>query len=155
MRLWLKVAVGLWLQYWVLEAFEDGYVTIELSFFQCVDIAQACHFASEYSFDEKIDEWRTLVALFQACIAVGFTQRHMSKSELEAVFEHMTELNLGRYHPPIDRQTEHHADGIVVTGRKYKWGLRHQGHLVGGRQDGLLQFRLDNPLGGGGLRGRQ
>ncbi len=91
--------------------FEDGYVTIELSPFQCADIAQACHFASEYSFDEKIDDWRTLAALFHACTAVGFTQRHMSKSELEEVFEHMTELNLGGYHPPIDRQNEFQPDG--------------------------------------------
>ncbi len=90
--------------------FEDGYVTIELSPFQCADIARACHFASEYSFDEKIDDWRTLAALFHTCTAVGLTQRHMSKSELETVFEDMVALNLEGYHSPIDRHNEPKPD---------------------------------------------
>ncbi len=76
--------------------FENGYVTIELSPFQCADIAQACHFASEYSFDEKIDAWRTLAVLFHACTVVGLTQWQMSKSELEELFEQLARLNLGR-----------------------------------------------------------
>ena len=75
--------------------FKDGYVTIELSLFQCADIAEACHFASEYSFDEKIDAWRTLAALFYACTVAGFAQWHLSDSDLEALLEQLAMLRLG------------------------------------------------------------
>ncbi len=33
--------------------FENGYITIELSPFQCANLAKACHFASEQSVDEN------------------------------------------------------------------------------------------------------
>ena len=76
--------------------FENGFVTIELSPFQCADIAEACHFASEYSFDEKIDAWRTLAALFHACTVAGFAQWHLSGPELEALLHQLHLLNLRR-----------------------------------------------------------
>ncbi len=90
--------------------FENGYVTIELSPFQCASLAKACHFASEQSLDQEIDDWRTLASLFHACTAVGVTQWQMSKSELEEVFEHLANLNLGGYHTPKDRQNGHNPD---------------------------------------------
>ena len=76
--------------------FENGYVTIELSPFQCADIAEACHFASEYSFDEKVDAWRTLAALFHTCTVAGFAQWHMSGPDLEALLHQLDLLNLRR-----------------------------------------------------------
>ncbi len=76
--------------------FEDGYVTIELSPFQCASLAKACHFASEKSFDPDIDNWRTLASLFHACTVVGLTQWQMSKSELEAVLKELENLNFGQ-----------------------------------------------------------
>ena len=74
--------------------FENGYVTIELSPCQCADIAAACHFASEYSFEEKVDAWRTLAALFHACTVAGFAQWHLSGSDLEALLHQLDLLNL-------------------------------------------------------------
>ena len=76
--------------------FENGYVTIELSPFQCADIAAACHFASETSFDEKIDAWRTLAALFHACTIAGFAQWHLASPDLEALLHQLDLLNLSR-----------------------------------------------------------
>jgi hypothetical protein len=76
--------------------FENGYVTIELSPLQCADIAEACHFASEYSFDKKIDAWRTLAALFHACTVAGFAQWHLSGPDLEALLHQLDLLNLSR-----------------------------------------------------------
>ena len=76
--------------------FENGYVTIELSPFQCANIAEACHFASEYSFDEKVDAWRTLAALFHACTIAGFAQWHMCDPDLEATLDQLDLLNLRR-----------------------------------------------------------
>ena len=76
--------------------FENGYVTIELSPFQCANIAEACHFASEYSFDEKIDAWRTLADLFHACTIAGFAQWHMCEPDLEALLHQLDLLNLRR-----------------------------------------------------------
>jgi len=89
--------------------FENGYVTIELSPFQCASLAKACHFASTKSFEPDIDFWRTLASLFHACTVVGFTQWQMSKSELDEVFEHLENLNLGGYGNSEDngRQNEH------------------------------------------------
>ena len=79
-----------------IQKFENGYVTIELSPFQCADIAEACHFASEYSFDEKMDAWRTLAALFHACTIAGFAQWHLSGPGLEALLHQLDLLNLRR-----------------------------------------------------------
>lgn len=76
--------------------FENGYVIIELSPFQCADIATACHFASKYSFDEKIDTWRTLATLFHACTVAGFAQWHLSGPDLEALLHQLDLLNLSR-----------------------------------------------------------
>ncbi len=76
--------------------FENGRVTIELSPFQCADIAAACHFASEYSFDEKIDVWRTLAALFRACTVAGYAHGHLSDPDLEAVLHQLDLLNFGK-----------------------------------------------------------
>ncbi len=73
--------------------FENGYVTVELSPFQCANIAAACHFASEFSFDEKVDTWRTLGALFQACTIVGVAQWHLSGPDLEALLHQLEQLN--------------------------------------------------------------
>lgn len=74
--------------------FENGFVTIELSPFQCANIAEACHFASETSFDEKVDAWRTLAALFHACTIAGFAQWHLSGSDLEALHHQLDLLHL-------------------------------------------------------------
>lgn len=71
-------------------------MTIELSPFQCADIAEACHFAGEYSFDEKVDAWRTLAALFHACTVAGFAQWHMCDPDLEATLDQLDLLNLRR-----------------------------------------------------------
>ncbi len=89
--------------------FENGYVTIELSPFQCASLAKACHFASEKSVEPDIDAWRTLAALFHACTVVGLTQWQMSKSELEELFEQLARLNLGRddHSEHSDRQNGH------------------------------------------------
>ena len=76
--------------------FENGYVTIELSPFQCATLSKACYFASEQSCDTEIDFWRTLAALFHACTVAGFAQWQMSKPDLEALFEQLAMLNLGR-----------------------------------------------------------
>lgn len=74
--------------------FENGYVTIELSPFQCANLAKACHFASEQSCDADIEFWRTLAALFHACTIVGYAQWQMSSPDLEALLEQLTMLNL-------------------------------------------------------------
>jgi hypothetical protein len=74
---------------------ENGYVTIELSPFQCATLARACHFASQQSLDEEIDTWRTLAALFQACTIAGFAQWHMSNHDLEVLFDQLARLGLG------------------------------------------------------------
>ena len=79
-----------------IQKIKNGYVTIELSPFQCANIAEACYFASEYSFDEKVDTWRTLAALFHACTVAGFAQWHLSGPELEALLQQLDLLNLGR-----------------------------------------------------------
>ncbi len=86
--------------------FENGYVTIELSPFQCASLAKACHFASEKSLGPDIDDWRTLAALFHACTVVGLTQWQMSKSELEELLAQLAELNLSQndHSEPNDRR---------------------------------------------------
>ncbi len=76
--------------------FKNGYVTIELSPFQCASLAKACHFASEQSFDPEIEVWRTLAVLFHACTIVGYAQWHMCGPDLEALLEQLAMLNLGR-----------------------------------------------------------
>ena len=93
-----------------IQKFENGYVTIELSPFQCADIATACHFASEYSFDEKIDVWRTLAALFHACAIAGFAQWHLSGPDLEALLHQLDLLNLRR---------DDNDDKSKLNGHKY------------------------------------
>ena len=74
--------------------FENGYVTIELSPFQCATLAKACYFASEQCCEAEIEHWRTLAALFHACSVAGFSQWHMSSPDLEALLEQLTMLNL-------------------------------------------------------------
>ena len=74
--------------------FENGYVTIELSPFQCATLAKACYFASEESCDADIEIWRTLAALFHACCVAGYAQWHMSGPDLEVLFEQLAMLNL-------------------------------------------------------------
>ena len=76
--------------------FKNGYVRIELSPFQCANLAKACHFASEQSCDADIEVWRTLAALFHACTIVGFAQWHMCGSDLEALLHQLDLLNLRR-----------------------------------------------------------
>ena len=76
--------------------FENGYVTIELSPFQCASLAKACHFASEQSCEPEIDFWRTLAALFHACTVAGFAQWHLSGPDLEALLHQLDLLNLRR-----------------------------------------------------------
>jgi hypothetical protein len=75
-------------------SFENGYVTIELSPFQCATLAKACYFASEESCDADIEIWRTLAALFHACSVAGFAQWHMTSSDLETLLEQLAMLNL-------------------------------------------------------------
>lgn len=75
-------------------AFENGYVTIELSPFQCATLAKACYFASEQSCGAEIDFWRTLAALFHTCSVAGFAQWQMSSPDLEALLEQLAMLNL-------------------------------------------------------------
>lgn len=77
-----------------IQKFENGYVTIEFSPFQCATLAKACYFASEQSCDAEIDFWRTLAALFHACSVAGFAQWQMSSPDLEALFEQLAILNL-------------------------------------------------------------
>jgi hypothetical protein len=79
-----------------IQKFENGYVTIELSPFQCANLAKACQFASEQSCEAEIEFWRTLADLFHACTVAGFAQWHMSSPDLEALFEQLAMLNLGR-----------------------------------------------------------
>lgn len=76
--------------------FENGYVTIEFSPFQCADLAEACRFASEYSFNEKIDTWRTFADLFHACTVAGFAQWHLSDPDLAAFLHQLDLLNLSK-----------------------------------------------------------
>ena len=76
--------------------FENGYLTIELSPFQCASLARACHFASEYSYDADIEVWRTLAALFHACTIAGFAQWHLSDPDLEALLQQLDLLKLRR-----------------------------------------------------------
>lgn len=73
---------------------ENGYITLELSPFQCATLAKACHFASEQSLDEQIDTWRTLAALFHACTIASFAQWQMVDPELEVLFDQLAQLNL-------------------------------------------------------------
>jgi len=75
---------------------ENGYVTIELSPFQCANLAKACHLASEQSCEAEIELWRTLAALFHACTVAGYAQWHMSDPDLEALREQLAMLNLRR-----------------------------------------------------------
>ena len=77
-----------------IQKFENGSVTIELSPFQCANLAKACRFASEESCEAEIDFWRTLADLFYACTIVGYAQWHMSSPDLEAVLEQLALLNL-------------------------------------------------------------
>ncbi len=77
-------------------SFKEGYVTIELSPFQCATLAKACYFASEQSLEPDIDNWRTLAALFHACTVVGLTQWQMSESELKELLAQLAELNLSQ-----------------------------------------------------------
>lgn len=79
-----------------IQKFENGYVTIELSPFQCANLAKACHFASEQSCEADIEFWRTLADLFHACTIAGYAQWHMSSPDLEALLEQLTILNLRR-----------------------------------------------------------
>lgn len=74
--------------------FENGYLTIELSPFQCANLAKACHFASEQSCNAEIEFWRTLAALFHACTIAGYAQWQMSSPDLEALLEQLAMLNL-------------------------------------------------------------
>ncbi len=74
--------------------FENGYVTVELSPFQCANLAKACQFASEQSCDPEIEVWRTLAALFYACTIAGYAQWHMSSPDLEALLAQLDLLNL-------------------------------------------------------------
>jgi hypothetical protein len=83
--------------------FENGYVTIELSPFQCATLAKACYFASEQSCEAEIDFWRTLAALFHACCVAGFAQWHMSGPDLEALLEQLDLLNLRRNNKDSDQ----------------------------------------------------
>ena len=79
-----------------IQKFEDGYVTIEFSPFQCANLARACYFASEESLDEYIEVWRTLADLFHACTIAGYAQWHMSNPDLEALLHQLNLLNLRR-----------------------------------------------------------
>lgn len=76
--------------------FENGYVTIELSPFQCASLAKACYFASEYSYDPDNEAWRTLATLFHACTIAGFAQWHLGEPDLEALLHQLDLLNLRR-----------------------------------------------------------
>ena len=86
-----------------IQKFENGYVTIELSPFQCANLAKACHFASEQSCDAEIELWRTLADLFYACTIVGFAQWHMSGPDLEALLHQLDLLNLRRNNDDNDK----------------------------------------------------
>jgi hypothetical protein len=74
--------------------FDDGYVTIQLSLFQCATLAKACYFASEGSCEAEIELWRTLAALFHACCVAGYAQWHLSSPDLEVLLEQLAMLNL-------------------------------------------------------------
>jgi hypothetical protein len=89
--------------------FENGYVTIELSPFQCATLAKACYFASEQSCEAEIDFWRTLAALFHACSVAGFAQWQMSNPDLEALLEQLAILNLRKSNndPPKNSPNGH------------------------------------------------
>jgi hypothetical protein len=78
-----------------IQRFENGYVTIELSPFQCANLAKACYIASENSFDLDIEICRTLAALFHVCTIAGYAQWHMSDPDLEVLFDQLAQLNLG------------------------------------------------------------
>ena len=86
-----------------IQKFENGYVTIELSPFQCANLAKACHFASEQSCDAEIELWRTLADLFHACTIAGYAQWHMSSPDLEALLKQLDLLNLRRNHYDDDQ----------------------------------------------------
>ncbi len=82
--------------------FENGYVTIELSPFQCATLAKACYFASEGSCEAEIELWRTLAALFHACCVAGYAQWQMSSPDLEALFRQLDLLHLRSNHSNDD-----------------------------------------------------
>lgn len=74
--------------------FEHGHLTIELTPYQCARLAKACYVASDKSFDQDIDDWRTLSALFHACAVVCFTQWQMSQADLDELKEQLESLYL-------------------------------------------------------------
>ena len=82
--------------------FENGYITIELSPFQCATLAKACHFASEKGCEAEIDAWRTLADLFHACTVAGYAQWQMSSPDLEALLHQLDLLNLRRDNNEVD-----------------------------------------------------
>jgi hypothetical protein len=73
---------------------KDGYTTIQLSSFQCASLARACHLASEKTFSDDIDFWRTLAALFQACAIAGYAQWQMCPYDVEALNEQLDMVDL-------------------------------------------------------------
>ena len=81
-----------------IQKFDNGYVTIEFSPFQCANLAKACYFASKESMDENVEIWRTLADLFYACTVAGFAQWHMSSPDLEALFYQLELLKLREKH---------------------------------------------------------
>ena len=74
--------------------FENGYVTIEFSPFQCAALSKACYFASEESYDVDIEIWRAFADFFHVCTIAGFAQWHMSGPDLEALLRQLDLLNL-------------------------------------------------------------
>ena len=73
--------------------FQDGYVTLELSPFQCASLAKACQVACEHSLRPERDHWRSLGLLFQACLVAGLGQAQLSSAEAAAVIEQVDKLN--------------------------------------------------------------
>jgi len=86
--------------------FKNGYITIELSPYQCASLAKACQFASEKTLTSDIDDWRTLAALFQACTVASFTQWQLSQTELNELQAQLATLNMSKPDPSegCDRQ---------------------------------------------------
>ena len=74
--------------------FQDGYISIELSPYQCASLAKACHLACEHSLSAETDHWRSLGQLFQACCVAGLSHWQMSQADLEAVMEQVHMLNV-------------------------------------------------------------
>jgi len=88
---------------------KNGYITLELSPYQCASLAKACQEASEKSFEPDIDEWRTLAALFHACTVAGFTQWQLSNAELDELQAQLASLNISNHdtNEECDRRNEH------------------------------------------------